>query len=57
MLETFNSSKTTGRQRGRDFVQYKEVRVRETTSFWQENAIGVVILLRILARMSLRASN
>ena len=34
------------------FPQYLVVHVRETASFWRENVITVIILLRVLARMS-----
>ena len=32
--------------------QYCVLLTREPASFWQENVIAVVILLRVLARMS-----
>ena len=34
------------------FSQYLVVLLREPASFWRENVIAVVILLRVLARMS-----
>ena len=34
-----------------DFLKYLLVRAREPASFWRENAIAVVTLLRGLARM------
>ena len=32
--------------------QYKVLRARESASFWRENMTAVVILQRVLARMS-----
>ena len=34
------------------FSQYYVVRARKPASFWRENVVAVVILLRVLARMS-----
>ena len=34
------------------FPQHLVVHAREIASFWRENVIAVVILLRVLARMS-----
>ena len=34
------------------FSQYLVVLAREPASFWRENVVTVVILLRVLARMS-----
>ena len=33
------------------FSQYKIVLMREPASFWRENVIGVVVLLRVLSRI------
>ena len=35
------------------FHQFEVVRAREPASFWRENAVAVVILLRVLTRMLL----
>ena len=34
------------------FSQYRVLLTREPASLWRENVIAVVILLRVLARMS-----
>ena len=38
--------------RSTTFSQYRVLLTREPASFWRENVIAVVILLRVLARMS-----
>ena len=41
------------RVRVRDFLNTKPVvRARGAASFWRENLVAIVILLRVLARMS-----
>ena len=44
----FKTSTTTSTR----FSQYLVVLAREPASFWRENVVTVVILLRVLARMS-----
>ena len=41
-----------GRLRVRDFLNNTEVLAREPASFWRENALAVVIFLRVLTKLS-----
>ena len=48
LIETFKTSTTTNMR----FSQYQVGVAREPASFWLENVVAVVTLLRVLARMS-----